>query len=139
MLINGTKILLTGMWRMPLPWKAWVLWLFIVNAVVPLFFLHEWLAAVTLIAFVPSPIIGGILADKTGFSRLLGLMHVAWLVYIPYVFFHMGKITDNLYVNCIYVTILTNGLSLIFDVSDVLRYLRGERKPIFNTSTQSAN
>lgn len=136
MLIDGTKALAAGLWRMSLPWKAWLSWLFVLNAIVPLFFFDELLAKVTLLAFMAAPVIGVILAAKTGFTRILGLMHFGWFAYIPFAILRSGEIYDPSYKPWLYATLATNGACLAIDVVDVFRYLRGERAPVFGTFVQ---
>lgn len=124
---------------MSLLWKAWLTWLFVLNAVVPAFFFEEVLAKVTLLAFVVAPVIGVVLAAKTGFTRILGLMHFGWFAYIPFAILRVGEVSEPSYRSWLYATLVTNGTCLAIDVIDVFRYLRGERAPVFGAVKLGGN
>jgi hypothetical protein len=116
--------------RMPKPWVAWLALLMIVNMVVPIFFIETLEAQVVLATLLASAVLMMFIFAQKGFVRLLGLGHVLW---IPLLLWLSGRIdfTDastGLDRWLVAITVL-NGLSLVIDVVDVIRYAKGERAP----------
>jgi len=75
--------------------------------------------------------IGLLLVKVQGFTRLLGLMHILW---IPLIIYLAGKL--NVYAASqpiglwIRGLLVLNGVSILIDFVDVMRYVYGERKSI---------
>ena len=117
-----------GLGRMPVRWKPWLISLLAANMIVPLFYITRLEAKVVL----GVALLGGatfvVLTAFTGFSRLLGLAHFWW---IPLVFFLSNRL-DSYPATTAYgiwlraVIVLDTG-SLILDLANVVRYLRGDR------------
>ncbi len=68
-----------GIMRLPLPWRLWMVLLVALNLVVPLFFFDRLEAQVVLVTMAVSMFLMTGLTAVSGFSRLLGLGHIAWI------------------------------------------------------------
>ena len=117
-----------GMLSMSSPWRLWLLVLVAFNGLAPLFFLPQLEALVTLGAFAVSVVLMALITSWTGFSRLLGLGHVAW---VPLLFFLWTRLesapSDEPFGLWIRGVIALNAISLVIDASDVIRWMAGER------------
>ena len=131
-MIQAIKDFHLGIWSFAIGWKVWLLALIVVNFFIPAFFIQTIEAQVTIAVFFASAMTGMVLVKVQGFTRLLGLMHIYW---IPLVICFAGKLdtfpaTDP-FGQWLRALIILNGISLAIDLVDVIRYLRGERKPIW--------
>lgn len=119
-----------AMLSMPKPWVAWVMLLMTVNMVVPIFFIETLEAQVVLATMMASAALMMFLFAQKGFVRLLGLGHVLW---IPLVFWLSARVdfasASTGLEQWLLAVIVLNGLSLIIDAVDVIRYAKGERTP----------
>ena len=119
-----------AMLRMPKLWVAWVMLLLTVNMVVPIFFIETLEAQVVLATMMASAALMMYIFAQKGFVRLLGLGHVLWLPLILWlsdkVDFASGLTRFDQWLMAV---IVLNGLSLIIDTVDVIRYAKGERAP----------
>ncbi len=113
---------------MPPLWQGWLLLLVGANLVVPLFFLGHLEAQVTIAALLISMTLMTALTARFGFSRILGLGHVAWL---PLLAFLVGSVTEvpattglGLWLRTV---IVLDAISLVLDAVDVVRFLGGDR------------
>jgi len=125
-MINFFKALL----QMPKPWVAWVMLLMTVNTVVPILFIERLEAQVVLATMMASAALMMFLFAQKGFVRLLGLGHVLW---IPLILWLSARVdfasASTGFEQWLLAVIALNGLSLIIDVADVIRYAKGERTP----------
>lgn len=127
-MIRGAVRLTRGTLGLPLPWRVWVFTLFVLNALVPLFFLGHAEARLVLGTMVLAAVIMMVLADIQGFTRLLGLAHFPWIALLVLLVPRLGSIpNDEPFGWWLRVTLGLNAVSLVIDVTDVIRYLRGER------------
>ena len=69
-----------GMMKMPLPWQLWLMLLVTVNLVIPLFYIDRLESQVVVGVFVASLVLISILTARVGFTRLLGLGHILWVL-----------------------------------------------------------
>ncbi len=113
---------------MPPHWQLWLGTLVGANLVAPLFFLEHVEARVTIAALLISMTLMTALTARFGFSRILGLGHVAWL---PLLAFLVGSVAEvpattglGLWLRTV---IVLDAISLVFDAVDVVRFLRGDR------------
>ncbi|NQV25851.1 MAG: hypothetical protein HQ518_15945 [Rhodopirellula sp.] len=118
-----------GILKMPFHWKVWLMCLMAANAVIPMFFIQYLEAQIVLATFMASAGIMTVLTGRFGFSRILGLGHVLW---IPLLIFIATRLDDwpsdtslGQWMRCLAVV---NLLSLMIDVTDIIRYLRGDRE-----------
>jgi len=115
---------------MPFPWPVWIMVLMAVNMIGPLFFLDHLEGQLVLGVFVISAGLMMLLYAATGFTRVLGAGHVLWLGMLPWLWSRLDSIQMEGWLSFwVIAVIAVNGLSLIIDIVDVTRYLRGDRQP----------
>ncbi len=120
-----------GVLKLPLAVQIWLGVLMMANAVVPMFFLGHRVAQVVLGVFMVSAASMMILAHVVGFTRLLGLGHALWIPLLLYLWSRMGGYPAvEPYGAWMRIVMLLNAASLVTDVWDVVRYVRGERAEI---------
>lgn len=128
MLVRGMIRFNTGMLRLPIAVQAWVMLLAASNFVVPLFYLGRSEAWLILGFMAVNAALMFLIAGGVGFVRLMGLGHFSWLVLLPILLLRLDGIpAADLYGWWIRVTVAINAISLVFDVVDVVRYVKGER------------
>ena len=117
----------------PIP-RAWGIWLVAVNLLCLAFIQHieaQVLLGVTLAAVVMQAQI----YQKMGFTRLLGIAHIAWLPMFYWFVTRFDGLGDYTALQTwLIVVAATNAISFVIDTSDVLRFLRGERAPHYSWS-----
>ena len=113
---------------MPPFWQLWLATLIGANLVAPLFLLEHVEAQVTIAALLVSVTLMTALTARFGFSRILGLGHVAW---IPLLAFLVDRVTEvpaatgfGLWLRTV---IVLDAISLLLDGVDIARFLRGDR------------
>lgn len=112
------------------PWVAWVGLLMAVNMMGPLFFMATLEARVVLGTMMASAALMIAIFAQKGFVRLLGLGHILWIPLILWLFGRMNfEAPFTGFEQWIVAVIILNGLSLVIDAVDVIRYLKGERAP----------
>ncbi len=117
-----------GLLGMPLHWQLWLLILVGANLVAPFFFLEHVEAQLTIGALLISMMLMTALTARFGFSRILGLGHVAWL---PLLGFLASRATEvpatDAFGLWLRTVIVLDAISLVLDTVDVVRFLRGDR------------
>lgn len=112
------------------PWwlVAWIGWLVLVNSAALLFF-SEIEARWVLAAFAASAVTMSILHLLVGYARFLGLAHVVfWTPLVIYLYRRLSNLVGPpLFESWLRLLLATNGLSLVVDYVDVVRYLLGDR------------
>lgn len=112
------------------PWwlLAWIAWLGVVN-VAAVAFWSEDEARWVLAAFVGAFVAMQVLYQLNGYNRFLGLAHIVfWVPLLIYLYGKLSKVVGpRLFETWLRVLMATNGVSLVIDVVDVLRYLAGDR------------
>ena len=120
---------LRGMLGMPLHWQLWLGMLIGANLVAPLFFLEHVEAQATIAALLISMALMTALTARYGFSRILGLGHVAWIPLIGFLLTRLSEAPANdAFGVWLRVVIGLNATSLVIDAIDVARFVRGERE-----------
>lgn len=115
---------------MPVHWVAWLSLLMAVNMVAPLIFISTVEGKVVLAAAMFGAITQMAIFNSKGFVRLLGVGHVYWIPMNVWLWTRLGSASqDSLFGQWLLALIILNTLSLIIDVVDVTRYVRGERAP----------
>ncbi len=119
-----------AMLLLPKPWVVWVGLLIAANLVAPLFFIGSLEAKVVVVAIMVGAITQMAIFRAKGFVRLLGLGHFPWVLMIPWLWTRLGQLeVNNPFAYWLVAVIVLDGLSLIIDVTDVARYIKGERAP----------
>lgn len=120
-----------GILNMPGWVKPWLLSLVAANLVAPLFFLQQLEAQVVLVTLLSSMALMTFLTARFGFTRILGLGHILWVPLLGFLFFQLGDIPANdAFGIWIRVLLVLNGITLVIDAADVIRYIGGEREEI---------
>jgi len=115
---------------MPFPARIWMMALMAINMIGPLFFLQHLQGQVVLGVFVISAGFMMFLYASKGFTRILGVGHLPWLGLIPWLWSRHDLIQPDEWLSrWIVAVIVMNGLSLVIDAIDVVRYVRGDRAP----------
>jgi hypothetical protein len=115
---------------MPLAWLVWLMALVAVNTIGPLFFLEHLEGQIVLGVFVISAGLLMLLYAARGFTRILGAGHFLWFALLPWLWSRQDSIPPDDWLSYwIIAVVVLNGLSLVIDVIDVVRYLRGDRQP----------
>ncbi len=119
-----------AMLLLPKPWVVWEGLLIAANLVAPLFFIGSLEAKVVVVAIMVGAITQMAIFRAKGFVRLLGLGHFPWVLMIPWLWSRLGQLeVNNLFAYWLVAVIVLDGLSLIIDATDVVRYIKGERAP----------
>lgn len=124
--------LMRGLLATPQPWRTWLIGLVAVNVVVPLVcFPTRPEARVVVATFLAGAVLMTVLTALTGFSRLLGLAHVVWVPLLYYLWTRASMVgADGAYGIWMRTVMVADAISLAIDVTDVLRYVAGERAEI---------
>lgn len=123
---------------MPKPWVVWLALLLAANLVAPLFWLGAPEAQATLSAFMLAAMLQMVIFRRLGFVRLLGAGHLPWLFLVPWLALRLASAgLQSAFDYWLLAVIVVDGLSLVIDATDVVRWLRGERAPTI-TLGQSA-
>ncbi len=117
-----------GLLAISLHLQAWVLLLIGVNLLTPLFFLGHVEAQVVLAASMVGMVLMTALTGRFGFSRIIGLGHIAWVPLLGFLWIRLLDVpaTDafGLWLRAV---IAIDAISRVFDGLDVARFLRGDR------------
>ena len=117
-----------GLMRQPPIVKAWVGLLVLVNGVASAFFPNTLEANVVLVTLGLSAVLMELLTWIQGFTRLLGLGHVLWLGLVPWLVTRVPLHAGGPVALWLVAIITVNSVSLVFDVRDVVLYIRGDRE-----------
>ena len=119
---------LRGVLRSPMGVKLWLLVLMIVNMIVPLVYFDHLEAHIVLITFFAGFILLVLLTGRFGFTRILGLGHIFWIPLVIYLICRIGSYpATEVYGLWMRSVIILNSISLVIDITDVVRYIRGDR------------
>ncbi len=118
-----------GMLKMPLHWQLWLMLLVAANLIASLFFLHRLEAQVVLGTMLASMMLMTLLTARFGFTRILGLGHILWVPMLAFLFTRLGDIPASdafgIWIRALFVL---NGVSLVIDAADTVRFLAGDRR-----------
>lgn len=117
------------MMRLPMPWPVWIMGLMVVNGAWPMLFLGSLEARVVLAAMIFGAVVQSSLFSRLGFVRLLGVGHVLWLGMVPWIWLRVDQAATPGMRNWMMAVVVMNGISLVIDVIDVVRYMMGDREP----------
>jgi hypothetical protein len=118
-----------GVLRTSWPVKVWLLLLVAANAVAPLFFLQRIEAQTVVATMMISATLMSLLTARFGFTRILGLGHILWVPMLAFLVTRLGDIPDyDAFGIWIRAVIVLNGISLVIDAIDGIRYMAGDRE-----------
>ncbi len=119
-----------GMMSLPISWQLWLGLLVAANFAAPIYFLDALEAKVVLAAFIASVALMTAIFAAKGFVRLLGIGHIFWVPMVPWLWARMDQVEPGSPIGYWIVSVVAlNVISLIIDTVDVVRYVRGDRKP----------
>ena len=82
-----------------------------------------------LVTVVLTLFIAGQIHRNAPFSRAVGLCHIPWLALLPWLVFRLANYEYSAFqTGWLNYVVITISISLVFDVADVVRFLRGDRK-----------
>ncbi len=109
---------------------AWISLLLAANMVGSLLFINTLEGQVVLAALVAGALTQMALFAAKGFVRLLGIGHVFWVPLIPWLWSRLDEgPPSGPFGYWVTAVMILNSMSLLIDVTDVVRYMRGERTP----------
>ena len=80
-----------------------------------------------LVAMIVSATVMMAMSGKFGFTRILGLGHVLWIPLVFYLWTRLGQhAPDEPFGIWIRFLMVVNTVSVVIDVIDVVRYVRGD-------------
>ncbi len=119
-----------GLMSMPMPWPLWIGLLLVINIAGALYFFEAFEAKVVLAAFLASAASMTAIFAAKGFVRLLGIGHIFWVPMVPWLWTRLDQVgPGDLLGYWMIAVVAVNGIALIIDAIDVLRYVRGDSKP----------
>ena len=93
-----------------------------------------------LIAIFAAIVVMAITYARSGFVRLLGVGHVFWIPMLFYFALNLPDSADQPWLNRWVLCLLAcNSVSLVIDVIDVVRFIRGEREPHYSWKQPNAD
>ena len=117
-----------GLLNLPFHLKLWMGLLVGANFVAPLFFLDRGEALLVLGVLALSLALMSALTGVFGFTRILGLGHIAWIPLLALLWARLAEIPpEDPFGSWIRVLIGLNAISLVLDAVDVARYAAGDR------------
>jgi len=109
---------------------TWIALLLLVNMVAPLFFVSTIEGQLVLATMMLGALTQMMVFRSRGFVRLLGVGHIYWVPLLPWLWTRLDGVPSlEPFAMWMVAVIVLNGVSLIIDVSDVWRYVSGERAP----------
>ena len=73
-----------------------------------------------------------VLHTKLGYVRLVGIGHFVWVPMLIWLVFRLDNIPEGtLFRGWLLTLIAMDTVSLLFDIVDLVRYVRGDRTPRF--------
>lgn len=115
---------------MRMPWPIWLAVMVAVNMIGAIVFFDTIEGKLVVAAVVLGFFIQTAIYSKLGFVRLLGIGHVFWLALVPWLATRLAEVgLTSAFGYWLAAVVVVDGVSLVIDVVDVARYLRGERAP----------
>ena len=128
--MNAMVNFIRDMRRMPVGWQLWLGLLMAVNLLGGLVYAGTLEGQVVLAVLAVSAAVMMALHKLLGFVRLLGLGHFAWFPLVVWLLTRLEAApADGAFQAWLWAVILLDSASLVIDVVDVARWLRGERAP----------
>ena len=120
-----------NIFKMPVVWWPWMAGLPLIN-LSSVFFLPRTEAWVVLGTGLLAATIMTVLHAKLGYVRLVGIGHFVWIPMLIWLVFRLDHILGGtLFYRWLLTLIAVDTVSLLIDIVDLVRYLRGDRIPRF--------
>ena len=118
------------MLKLPFPWLVWVALLMCANMVMPVFFFGTLEGKLIFLAAMAGAVLQTWIFSSNGFVRLLGAGHFPWLPLVIWLWLRLGQTpSDGIFRYWIISVIVLDAISLVIDLTDVVRYIMGDRQP----------
>jgi hypothetical protein len=122
---------LRNIFKTPIVWWPWMAGLPLIN-LSSIFFLPRTEAWVVLGTGLLAATIMTLLHAKLGYVRLLGIGHFVWIPMLIWLAFRLDRVPEGtLFYGWLLTLIAMDTVSLLIDMADLVRYLRGDRTPRF--------
>jgi len=129
--VNAFLDFARDIFRTPKAWWPWMAGLPLIN-LSSVFFLPKTEAWVVLGTGLLAATIMTTLHAKLGYVRLVGAGHFVWIPMLIWLGFRMDSIpAGTLFHGWLLIMMAMNTVSLLLDIVDFVRYLRGDRTPRF--------
>jgi hypothetical protein len=123
--------LLKNMFKMPVVWWPWMAGLPLMN-LSSIFFLPRTEAWVVLGTGLLAATLMTALHAKLGYVRLVGVGHFVWIPMLIWLAFRLETIREDTFFRGWILSLMAmDTVSLVLDIMDLIRYLRGDRAPRF--------
>ena len=120
-----------NIFKMPMVWWPWMAGLPLIN-LSSIFFLPRTEAWVVLGTGLLAATIMTTLHAKLGYVRLIGIGHFVWIPMLIWLGLRVEDIPQGtLFLSWILALLVMDTVSLLIDIVDFIRYLRGDRTPRF--------
>ncbi len=117
-----------GMATLPKPLWVWIGVLMFVNMVLPFFFFSTLEAKAVLATTFLGALTQMAIFRARGFVRLLGIGHIYWVPLLPWLFSRLSPESPAGDLRTwIWAVLIVDGISLVIDTADVVRYAAGDR------------
>ncbi|NNL17968.1 MAG: hypothetical protein HKP37_04410 [Boseongicola sp.] len=117
----------------PVP-RVWNVWLVGVNLMC-LYFIGHIEAQVVLVTTLMSVVVQAIIYGRIGFTRVLGIGHLLWIPMFAWMAARIDSIGAHPELQAwLIVLAVTNAVSFAIDITDVTRFVKGERTPHYRWS-----
>ncbi len=126
-MMNALLAFPRAMLAMPKAWQGWIALMIVLNAVVPLILISTLEGKVVLATFVAAAALMMAIHRAKGFVRLIGTGHFVWFPLLAWLATRFDATSGPMRAWLIALFVV-NGLSLVIDVIDLIRYLRGDRE-----------
>jgi len=118
-----------ALFQLPKVWLIWVAGLFSVNFAA-VFFLPRSEAIVVLACLMLGGLFQSAIFESKGFVRLLGAGHILWIPMVAWLLTRFDITSpQGLFEIWMAVVVFFVSLSLLIDITDVVRYWLGDRQP----------
>jgi len=122
---------LRNIFKMPVNWWPWMAWLPLIN-LASIFFLPRIEAWVVLGTGLLAATIMTVLHARLGYVRLVGIGHFVWIPMLLWIAVRLDHISEGtLFYGWLLTVIVMDTISVLLDIVDLVRYLRGDRTPRF--------
>jgi len=112
--------------------RIWCVWLVAANAAC-MFFITHVEAQVVLAVTTAAVAAQALVYQRIGFTRILGTAHTLWVPMFAWMATRPDQIAaEPAMAAWLAVLFATNGVSIIIDTLDAVRFLRGERAPHYS-------
>ncbi len=116
----------------PIHWVIWMNLLGLMNFGAIIFALKDVRARWVVLAMIGNIIFMSLLFMQFGYTRILGLSHIVfWTPLLTYLWKKRAAIQNHIWATrWMWGVMIVNGLSLLIDYTDVIRYVLGDKAPL---------